>query len=174
MWSAMAVTARRTVAKVKSSAMRPRQPEVPNLMGESAVFAEALMGGYSTRAGITLKEVTEKGHDKDERAISDCVGYVCFDCRGTEDWAECGGEEVGGLREYRGRSRFDLSMEGESGAGAGGFGGDENYGGTFARTGKGSEAHAQLRCTGIHRTSDCGGVARIFEMDCGEHTASRH
>src|SRR5712664_2974364 len=60
MWSAMAVTARRTVAKVKSSAMRPRQPEVPNLMGEAAVFAEALMGGYSTRAGSTLKEVTEK------------------------------------------------------------------------------------------------------------------
>src|SRR6266478_10191275 len=100
MCSAMAVTASRTVAKVKSSAIRPRQPEVPNLMGEAAVFAEALMGGYSTRAGSTLKEVTEKGHDKDERAISDCVGYVCFDCRGAEDWAERGEEKAGGLREY--------------------------------------------------------------------------
>src|SRR5260370_4646612 len=30
----MAVTARRTLAKVKSSAIRPRHPEVPNLMGE--------------------------------------------------------------------------------------------------------------------------------------------
>src|SRR5260370_30632868 len=30
----MAVTASRTLAKVKSSAMRPRHPEVPNLIGE--------------------------------------------------------------------------------------------------------------------------------------------
>src|SRR5260370_11138026 len=30
----MAVIARRTLAKVKSSAIRPRHPEVPNLMGE--------------------------------------------------------------------------------------------------------------------------------------------
>src|SRR5216683_3146498 len=35
--SAIAVTARRTLAKVKSSAIRPRQPEVPNLMGEVAI-----------------------------------------------------------------------------------------------------------------------------------------
>src|SRR5260370_18269766 len=34
----MAVTASRTFAKVKSSAMRPRQPEVPNLMGEVAMW----------------------------------------------------------------------------------------------------------------------------------------
>src|SRR5258707_12290445 len=30
----MAVTGRRTLAKVKSQAIRPRHPEVPNLMGE--------------------------------------------------------------------------------------------------------------------------------------------
>src|SRR6266851_8278556 len=123
----MAVTARRTVAKVKSSAMRPRQPEVPNLMGEAAVFAEALMGGYSTRAGSTLKEVTEKGHDKDERAISDCVGYVCFDCRGAEDWAERGEEKAGGLREYRDWCRVNLPLEGQDGARARGAGGDQDY-----------------------------------------------
>jgi hypothetical protein len=41
----MAVTARRTDAKVKSSAMSPRQPEVPNLMGEAAMLGEALMIG---------------------------------------------------------------------------------------------------------------------------------
>src|SRR6266700_4955650 len=40
--SAMAVTARRTLAKVKSSAIRPRHPEVPNLIGE------LLMGRYSS------------------------------------------------------------------------------------------------------------------------------
>jgi hypothetical protein len=36
----MAVTANRTFAKVKSSAIRPRQPEVPNLMGEGVVMAD--------------------------------------------------------------------------------------------------------------------------------------
>src|SRR5260221_12110454 len=52
----MAVTARRTVAKVKSSAMSPRQPDEPNLMGEAVVFGVALMGGYSTRSAIVLKD----------------------------------------------------------------------------------------------------------------------
>ena len=65
----MAVTARRTVANVKSSAMRPRQPEVPNLMGDAAVFGEALMGGYSTRAGSVLKDedgmLRDAGEEKD-------------------------------------------------------------------------------------------------------------
>src|ERR1700722_1267344 len=41
LWSltcpAMALTARRTLAKVNSSAIRPRQPEVPNLMGEAVI-----------------------------------------------------------------------------------------------------------------------------------------
>src|SRR4029077_7187141 len=64
MWSAMAVTAKRTVAKVKSSAIRPRHPEVPNLRGEPAVCGEALMAGYSTRAGIVLK-----GEDGTENCV---------------------------------------------------------------------------------------------------------
>src|SRR5260370_39219357 len=134
-------------------------------MDEAAVFAEALMGGYATRAGSTLKEVTEKGHDKDERAISDCVGYVCFDCGGAEDWAERGEEKAGGLREYFSRGRVDLSVEGKSGEGAGGVGGDQDYGGATAGIGEGSEANAQLRCTGIHRASNCGGGARQFLND---------
>jgi hypothetical protein len=39
----MAVTARRTAAKVKSSAMSPRQPEVPNLIGDAEMLGEALI-----------------------------------------------------------------------------------------------------------------------------------
>ena len=61
----MAVTAKRTVANVKSSAMRPRQPEVPNLIGEEAVFGEAAMAGYSTRSGTVLKD--ERRDEKDGR-----------------------------------------------------------------------------------------------------------
>ena len=60
----MAVTARRTVAKVKSSAIMPRHPEVPNLMGEMGAevgaevgaFDEAVMAGYFTRSGIVHKD----------------------------------------------------------------------------------------------------------------------
>src|SRR5260370_41417006 len=118
-------------------------------MDEAAVFAEALMGGYATRAGSTLKEVTEKGHDKDERAISDCVGYVCFDCRGAEDGAERGEEKAGGLREYFFRGRVDLSVEGERGAGAGSASGDEDHSGGLARAGKGTEGGEELRWTGM-------------------------
>jgi hypothetical protein len=33
----MAVTAKRTLANVKSSAIKPRQPEVPNLIGEELI-----------------------------------------------------------------------------------------------------------------------------------------
>src|SRR5229473_6849443 len=174
MWSAMEVRARRTVANVKSSAMRPRQPEVPNLMGEAA------MGRYCTRAGIVLKdergwekrvalrfpsslrnsapsaslrylsvfllntEVTEKSHDSDWWTISDGVGYVSFDCRGAEDWPERGGEEAGGLREYFGGGGVDLPVEGESGAGAGSLGSDEDYGGATAGIGERSEARTRL------------------------------
>src|SRR5580704_1836147 len=54
LWSftcpAMAVTARRTLAKVKSSAIRPRQPDVPNLMGEE------VMGLYSSPERWKKKE----------------------------------------------------------------------------------------------------------------------
>ena len=48
-WPAMAVTARRTLAKVKSSAMRPRQPDVPNLIGEEGeVEGDGVMARYSS------------------------------------------------------------------------------------------------------------------------------
>src|SRR6266404_5037520 len=70
MWPAMAVTARRTVANVKSSAMMPRQPEVPNLMGE-AIFGEALMAGYSTRSGIVHKDECEREKDGTRRSLEE-------------------------------------------------------------------------------------------------------
>src|ERR1700716_3128267 len=47
----MAVTARRTLANVKSSAMRPRHPEVPNLMGE------VVMGRYSRPEGVESRKL---------------------------------------------------------------------------------------------------------------------
>ena len=45
------------MANVKSSAMRPRQPDVPNLMGE------AIMYGYCMRADIVHKD--ERARQKD-------------------------------------------------------------------------------------------------------------
>ena len=47
-WPAMAVTASLTLANVKSSAIRPRQPEVPNLMGDvGEADGDGVMAGYS-------------------------------------------------------------------------------------------------------------------------------
>src|SRR5712692_4270488 len=45
----MAVTARRTLAKVKSSAIRPRHPEVPNLMGEVVMRRYSRPGRVESR-----------------------------------------------------------------------------------------------------------------------------
>lgn len=54
----MAVTARRTFANVKSSAITPRQPEVPNLMGEVVLNpALVLMARYFSRSRHTEKAV---------------------------------------------------------------------------------------------------------------------
>jgi len=47
----MAATAMRALGNVKSSAMMPRQPEVPNFMGETAILfmpAVLYLGGENT------------------------------------------------------------------------------------------------------------------------------
>src|ERR1700730_16261422 len=71
----MAVTASRTLANVKSSAIRPRQPEVPNFIGEF-IFAEAVMDGYSTRSGIVHKDEGER--EKDARFGQEGLAAKCF------------------------------------------------------------------------------------------------
>jgi hypothetical protein len=117
-------------------------------------------------------EVTENSHDSDWWTISDCAGHMCVGCRGAEDWAERGGEEAGGLREYCDWSRIDLPMEGKTGAGARGSGGDEDCGGAVGRAREGSEAKAQLRSAGICRGSHRGGIAGVFKVDWGERAVS--
>jgi hypothetical protein len=47
------------VAKVKSSAIRPRQPEVPNVMGE------AIIAAYCTWVGIVHKDERDRQKDCD-------------------------------------------------------------------------------------------------------------
>src|ERR1700685_2379103 len=52
-WPAIAVTASRTLANVKSSAMRPRQPEVPNFIGdEGEVEGDGVMARYSSAEAV--------------------------------------------------------------------------------------------------------------------------
>jgi hypothetical protein len=46
----MAVTASRTLAKVNSSAITPRQPEVPNLMGEVVMELYSILTLPRTKA----------------------------------------------------------------------------------------------------------------------------
>ena len=106
-------TARRTVAKVKSSAMRPRQPLVPNLMGvEPAVvvvaieqhsthsaeqFVQVGLCGVENAGGVPLQSRHASSY-----VIPDCAGYVRVDARGAENRESGGDEEVGGVREYYG------------------------------------------------------------------------
>src|ERR1700736_2956215 len=66
----MAVTASRTLAKVKSSAISPRQPEVPNLMGEE--FGEGSMAMYSSpvidkRKWTTIDRGRREGNEMPDR-----------------------------------------------------------------------------------------------------------
>src|SRR6059058_4243415 len=58
----MAVSASRTFAKVKSSAMTPRQPEVPNLTGEGMLHpARVLMARYFSLSRRAEKVVNMRG-----------------------------------------------------------------------------------------------------------------
>ncbi len=96
--SEMARTARRTVAKVKSSAMIPRQPEVPNLMGEVAMVGIFyLVPRVSCRVGD--KEMGGSGMEK-AAEFRDGAGHVWVDERGAEDCNGGCGKKVGGLREH--------------------------------------------------------------------------
>jgi len=57
----MAVSASRTFAKVKSSAITPRQPEVPNLMGEVVLkLAPVLMARYFSLSRYAPKAIIMK------------------------------------------------------------------------------------------------------------------
>src|SRR5205807_8669569 len=101
----MAVTARRTVAKVKSSAISPRQPEVPNLMGETA------MAGYCTWVRIVHKDEDTAqqdapndakkkmmhGEDYEREAVPDCIGHLRIDRRGAKNRPQRGRKETSGM-----------------------------------------------------------------------------
>src|SRR6267154_1549917 len=116
MWSAIAVTARRTVANVKSSAIRPRQPEVPNLMGETA------MAGYCTWVRIVHKDEDARqkdaptltkqkmtdGEGHERQAVPGGISHLRIDCRGTKGRTQRGRKETGRLREYCAQRGVDL------------------------------------------------------------------
>jgi hypothetical protein len=79
-----------------------------------------------------------------------CAGDVRKFGGGAEDCSCDGGEAVGGLREYcLGASGIDLSMEGESRAGKGGFAAHQNYDAAIERVGESDHAIAQLQGSGV-------------------------
>src|SRR5580693_10782486 len=121
----MAVTARRTLAKVKSSAIRPRQPEVPNLIGEE------FMGLYSSPECWKKKEGRKGGsrrwrrtapRERSGRAEEDADGYrkgkptragdVRFHHGSAENRDACRTEAARSVCEHRARtSAIDLPVE---------------------------------------------------------------
>src|SRR5579864_1199441 len=127
----MAVTARRTFANVKSSAISPRQPDVPNLMGET-IFAGAAMDRYSTRSIVAHKDEGkgEKHSSKQEEHegwILRCARHLRLARGGAEDRTEHCGEEARGLRECVDARGVHLPLEGKGGAISRGAAGDKDH-----------------------------------------------
>src|SRR5438094_5162757 len=111
--SAMAVTARRTLAKVKSSAMRPRHPEVPNLMGEVAMRRYSRLERVESRKlknnGVAGKNA-EEGRGKQNR-----TGNLRNAGRGKANRAHRGWQEACRVREHDFEPRrFGLYVEGKA------------------------------------------------------------
>src|ERR1700687_3831349 len=115
----MAVTARRTVAKVKSSAINPRHPEVPNLIGEevTALYSSPeLQQSKEVRAmqANTGIQTTWEDANDSRRTKPNRVGDLRFHRRGAENCQHGGEEAPGGVREHRpGPSPIDVPLEGE-------------------------------------------------------------
>src|ERR1041384_8751968 len=59
-WSAVACAMRRTFSKVKSSAMTPRQPSVPNLMGVFCMLSQFLDRGRQVQRLVPEQRIA--GH----------------------------------------------------------------------------------------------------------------
>src|ERR1700723_3992489 len=95
---AMAVEARRTPAKVKSSAMTPRQPEVPKwivcfVTGDYCILAGELK---SRKNGASRKSQPGRAAKKDGPNHS--TGHVWVAQRCAEDRPRARGAAAGGLR----------------------------------------------------------------------------
>src|SRR5258707_12959659 len=115
----MAVTGRRTLAKVKSQAIRPRHPEVPNLMGE------VVMRGYSRTERVESRKLKVQsqeeprvwgGHGRKaaaSRRTSGCgvSARRCWRANGKRVWTESSrvGQvwDGGGGQEERTSRGFD-------------------------------------------------------------------
>src|ERR1041384_8789054 len=61
-WSAVACAMRRTFSKVKSSAMTPRQPSVPNLMGVFCMLSQFLDRGRQVQPLVPEQRRTGDEH----------------------------------------------------------------------------------------------------------------
>src|SRR5437016_5979394 len=131
--SAMAVTAKRTLANVKSSAIRPRHPEVPNLIGDVVMRRYSRPETVESRklkdkscdpklAGLRRALVSGKGswhwrreHGEEGRTKQNRAGDVRNAAGRPSDRASGGFEQAGGVRQYHfGPGRVVLYVEGQA------------------------------------------------------------
>src|SRR5437879_699889 len=160
----MAASARRTLANVKSSAMMPRHPEVPNLMSEVVCNpAFELMARYFSPSRRDLKAIIMKGPLKQEnesrksKKHADRPRHLPVSCPRAEDCARRRTKAPCRMRQRRLHSgRIFLHLEGQARIGSRASADHQNHGYPVVTIGKGSESPAQLRSIGIpRRPGDC-------------------
>src|SRR5215472_5877093 len=132
--SAIAVRASRTLANVKSSAITPRQPEVPNLMGEVVCNpALVLMARYFSLSRYGAKDCARRG------------------AKATRGMRECGSQP----------NRIVLHVEGQARIRPRAPADYENKSQAPYRFGEGSEAPAHLRRAGVYYPLNHRGLGRL-------------
>src|SRR5215469_10640575 len=165
----MAVSARRTFAKVKSSAMTPRQPEVPNLTGEGTLHpARVLMARYFSLSRHAEKVVNMGGRGakrndsrkREKRTDGSRDLPVAGPC--AEDCARRGRKAPGSVRQRCSEPRGILvHLEGQARIRPRAPAAHQDHRRTLVAIGTGSEAPAHLRGPRIHRPPHYRGLARI-------------
>src|SRR5262245_56169341 len=107
-WRAITSAARRTLATVISSAMMPRQPEVPNCITEAASGVEGLLGASLTGIGGGLYNPFDVRALRPDRPVHRLHRQRSdVDCPGTRR------ARAGRLRQPGADDPLGLPLEGE-------------------------------------------------------------
>src|SRR5271156_72683 len=163
---AMAAEARRTPPKVKSSAITPRQPEVPKwivcfVTGDYCILARELK---SRKNGASRK--SQRGWAAKNDGQNRSTRHLWFAKRGAEDSPCSGGAAAGCLRQRDWcPGSLDASLEGKNRVGEGVFATDQDEQGAVRGGARCRAEAAQLRGAGNYRLVHHGGFTRVFELD---------
>src|ERR1700690_375388 len=177
----MAAEARRTPAKVKSSAIMPRQPEVPKWIAlpvigrycivqrksQREIVARFCRGGCFSPPGFRPPSGQSAGADVRtlDDAISNYPGNLRIENRSQENRPRACGAPLGRLREYRNSARrIDVPLEGKRRIVEGIPAGDQIYSKPFPSATARNRAAAQLRRPRNHCRRNFRGNAKVSQL----------